>query len=224
MPEIGQRKREVAYKLQIGEILRGNPIIEITSEETPEAKAKERFKFLELNNDKKRVVRVNIIANIIDKFLSEGEKKFATITLDDATGQIQAKVFGDDVKLFEDLNHGETILLIGVLRSFNKEVYLLPEIIKKTDPRYLLVRKLEIQHANPEKIEKTLEQKQQAATGRERIIFLIKQGEEQGGADIEQIILQLKEISPDIINLEIRKLLEDGIIYEPRPGKVRWLG
>ena len=64
---------------------------------------------------------------------------------------------------------------------------------------------------------KTLEVKDQ-------IIEIIKTGEEQGGIDIEQIILQLKTASPDAINSELTKLLEDGTIYEPRPGKVRYLG
>jgi len=34
----------------------------------------------------------------------------------------------------------------------------------------------------------------------------------------------LRDISPIIINQEIQKLLEEGIVFEPRPGKVRYLG
>jgi hypothetical protein len=44
-----------------------------------------------------------------------------------------------------------------------------------------------------------------------------------GGVDVEKIILTLKE-SPQLINSEIKKLLEDGMVYEPRPGKLRYLG
>jgi hypothetical protein len=33
-----------------------------------------------------------------------------------------------------------------------------------------------------------------------------------------------RDTSAEIINQEIQKLLEEGIIFEPRPGKVRWLG
>jgi len=29
---------------------------------------------------------------------------------------------------------------------------------------------------------------------------------------------------PDLISQEIQKLLEEGIIYEPKPGRVRCLG
>ena len=41
---------------------------------------------------------------------------------------------------------------------------------------------------------------------------------------MKEIILKVKSASPESINAEIMKLLEDGMIYEPRPGKVRWLG
>lgn len=214
-----QRKREIAYKLRIGDILKATPI---TEQHTYEGQTRERLKFLEIDEQNKKVVRANITANIIDKFISEGEKRFATLTVDDASGQIRIKVFGDDVKQFEELNQGDTLLIIGMLRSFNNEIYIAPEIIKKIDPRYLLVRKLEIEanqpkQASPEAQAKTLEVKDQ-------IIELIKAGESEGGIDTEQIILKLNTVNPDTINQEITKLLEQGAIYEPRPGRVRYLG
>jgi RPA family protein len=209
----GPRKREIAYKLRIGDILAGNPIIE-------QQEGRERFRFLELND--KKIMRTNLVANIIEKYAPEGEKRWASITIDDASGQIKVKVFGDDTAKFNELNQGDTILLIGVIRSFNNELYILPEIIKKIDPRYLLVRKLEMDSSSPKPI--TPEQKQEQAGVKEQIIQLIKSGEAEGGIDIEQIILKLKDASPDQINQEITKLLENGVVYEPRPGRVRYLG
>ena len=35
---------------------------------------------------------------------------------------------------------------------------------------------------------------------------------------------KIASIEPSLINQEIKKALEDGIIYEPRPGIVRYLG
>jgi len=216
MPEL--RKREVAHKLRIGDILNGNPIIE--QETTEQGIARERFKFLELNS--KQIQRVNIVANVIDKFISEGEKRFATLTVDDASGQIRLKVFGEDTVKFNELNQGDTIIIIGLLRSYKEELYLLPEIIKKVDPRYLLVRKLELENSQP--VKQTPESKAQSQGLKDQIINLIKAGEEQGGVDTDQLIIKLKESTPDQINNEIKKLLEEGIIYEPRPGRVRYLG
>ncbi len=208
MPEL--RKRNIAYKLRIGDILAGKPILENTE-------SGQRFNFLELGD--KRIVRVNVAANVIDKFESEGDKKFATLTLDDASGQIQIKTFGDGVSSFSEINQGNTIIIIGVLRIFNNEIYILPEIIKILDPRYLLVRKLEIEKSIPKQ-----EIKQEDITAlKDKITEMIKQAEPEEGIDSEKLIMNLRA-NPELINQEIRKLLEEGIIYEPRPGRLRHLG
>jgi len=207
MPEI--RKREIAYKLRIGEILRGKP--EVTNNE-----GRERFNFLELGD--KKIIRVNLVANVIDKFISEGEKRFASLTLDDASGQINIKTFGEDVKLFQEISQGQTLMIIGMLRVFNNELYILPEIIKSIDPRYLLVRKLEIEKTIPKEIntEKILIVKDQ-------ITKRIKEEEQNEGIDTEKLVMEI-QADPNLINQEIKKLLEEGMIYEPRPGRVRYLG
>ena len=198
-------KRNTAYKLRIGSILAGKPVIE-----------NERLKHLETEN--KQVVRVNIIANITDKFIQDEEKKYGSITLDDATGQIKAKVFGEDIEKFEQLNQGDTVLIIGLVRIWNNELYVTPEIIKKKEPTFLLVRKLETELNKPKTInsEKTAELK-------DKIIHLIKEAEKDEGIFIDKIIMELHE-PPEIINSEIKKLLENGVAYEPRPGKLRYLG
>ena len=51
----------------------------------------------------------------------------------------------------------------------------------------------------------------------------IKSAETDGGIDVDTIIMDT-EASPDLINGEIKKLLEEGLIYEPRPGRLRYLG
>lgn len=198
-------KRRVAYKLRIGNILSGKQNIE-----------NERLRNIEVFG--KTVSRVNLIANVIDKFIGEGEKKFGTITLDDGTGQIKAKVFGEELEKIENLEQGDTVLVIGLLRMWNQEIYLTPEIIKKKEPSFLLVRKLEVEKEQP----KTLD-KEEISELKDKILEMIKNSEENGGIDIDKIILELKE-SPEVINEEIRKLLEDGVVYEPRPGKIRYLG
>lgn len=201
-----QYKRNIAYKHKVGSILSGKPIIE-----------SERLKSLEIDN--KQIARVNIIANVVDKYIQEGEKKFGSITLDDGSGQIKIKTFGEDVdEKFSNLNLGDTILLIGLLRSWNNELYISPEIIKKKDPSYLLLRKLEIESEMPRSMEKP-----ERIVMKDKILSMIKDAEKEQGVDIEKIILELKE-HPDLINSEIKHLLEDGVIYEPRPGKLRYLG
>jgi RPA family protein len=204
-----QFKRNIAYKLRIGDILLGKPIMD-----------GERFSFLELGG--KKIVRVNVIGNIVDKYESEGERKYIFFTLDDGSGQIKLKCFGDDVDKFKNIIQGQTVLVIGVLRNFNNETYISPEIIREQDTKYLLIRKMEIENDN-KKNAKPLEREQIVAV-KDKILDKIKNAEQEGGIEIDSIIMSLREISPEIINQEIKKLLEDGIIFEPRPGKIRWLG
>jgi RPA family protein len=207
MPELmdsEQRKRNVAFKLRIGDILKSKPIAN-----------EGKFLFLELGE--KRIIRVNIIANVVDKYFNDGEKKYASITVDDASGQIKLKAFGDDIVALKDITQGDTLQIIGVMREYNSELYITPEIAKKIDPKWLLVRKLEIQAQKKDLPIST------NAPVRDIILEKIKKADATGGIDKEQLILDI-EASPDLINSEIKHLLEDGMIYEPRPGVLRYLG
>ena len=198
-------KRHIAYKLKIGDILSGNHIID-----------GEKLRFVEVNG--KNVARVNLIANVVDKYIQDDEKKFASITLDDASGQIKLKTFGDDIEKLKTFEQGDTVLAIGMVREWNNEVYLTPEILKKKQPEYLLLRKLEIDAEKPKEIDR-----KEITELKDKLLNIIKREEINGGADIKALISEL-QAKQDLVNQEIRKLLEEGTIYEPRPGKVRYLG
>ena len=218
MPEI--RKREIAYKLRIGDLLKGSPIYDETPPELGTQITNPRLLHVALGD--KKIVRVNLIANVIDKFESIGETKFTTITIDDGSGQIRARVFSDDLHKLENIIHGDTLTIIGLIRSYNQELYILPEIVRKQEPKYLLIRKLELEKDAP-KIQ-TNEEKKQIKSHREDIVGLVKSSEKNEGIDKEEIILKFTDAKPDVLSQEIQKLLEEGIIYEPRPGRVRYLG
>ncbi len=207
MAEEKQFKRNVAFKLRIGEVLIGKPIMN-----------GEKFLFIELGSEK--IFRVNIIGSIVERYDSEGESKYSFLTLDDGSGQIKLKIFGDDVERFKEVSQGQIVLVIGLLRSFNNEIYITPEIIKEQDSKYLLIRKLELDKGKNTGIVS----KEVIVAIKDKILDLIKNSEEEGGIDKDKIIMNLQDASPQIINQELNKLLEDGIIFEPRPGKVRWLG
>ncbi|MEK6918908.1 MAG: OB-fold nucleic acid binding domain-containing protein [Nanoarchaeota archaeon] len=217
------KKRNVAFKLKIGDILRGQPI---TDPGNLDNSGNPRFKFLDL--DHKEIIRVNIVANVVDKFSSEGEKQYSTLTIDDASGQLRLKMFGDDVLRFEAINPGDTVMVIGLCRFFNNEVYLSPEIITIKDPRYLLVRKLELEGTSSAALTTSTSQatnhnKEEVLAVKDQIIKMIKDAEEFGGIDAEKMIMTIKA-PKEIIDQEIKKMLEEGLAYEPRPGKLRYLG
>lgn len=207
----GQFKRNTAYKVRAGEVFLGKPFIE-----------NEKFSFLELGN--RKIVRVNIIGNIVDKYDSQSEKRYLFLTLDDGSGQIKLKIFGEDVDKFSNVRQGQTVVVIGNLRYFNNEIYIGPEIIKEQDPRYLMIRKLEIEKDKNKNGDVISIGKEKMIAVKDQILEKIKNSENDGGIEIDKIILQLVDVAPEIINQEIHKFIEEGIVFEPRPGKVRYLG
>src|SRR3989344_5272216 len=207
-----QFKRHTAYKLRIGDVLVGKPVMN-----------GEKLSFIELGN--KKVNRVNVLGNIVEKYESEERedgRKFLFLTLDDGSGQIKLKVFGDDSEKFKDVYQGQTVVVIGTLRYWNNETYIAPELIKEKDSRYLMLRKLETEK---DKVHITgAVEKQQIMAIKDKILGLVKSSEENGGVELDKLITELRDFSPGMINQEIQKLLEEGIVFEPRPGKIRYLG
>lgn len=200
------RKRNVAYKMRIGDVLKGSPMMD-----------EGKFLFLELGD--KKIVRVNILANCVDKFIQEGEKQFGSLTIDDASGQLKLKVFGEDVARVKDIMQGDTLQIIGNMREWNGEIYMIPEVVKKVDPRWLLVRKLEIQEARKDL---PVETKGDNSL-KNQILERIKGAENEGGIDRDVLVMDI-EASPEGIEAGVKSLLEEGLIYEPRPGRLRYLG
>ena len=237
MPEQQEfKKRNTAFRISIGMLMNSEPIFE-----------QERFRALNLNG--KEIVRVNLIATVVDKFSSEN-KPYTSITLDDNTGDIRVKAFADDVQMFQSIEIGDTVIVLGLLRHFNNEIYITPEIIKPVDARWLLARKLELtkeygqtyetlkapqeeySEKQPKETEQEIEEikindfhenpEQQEESLRQKLIRMIKEAEAQGGINIEQIILTIKD-PVEKINSEVQTLLEEGAIFEPKPGFLRIL-
>lgn len=216
------KKRQVAFKLRISDMLSGTMI------------SSNNLNFLEIGN--KKISRVNVIASIIDKFVSEGEKKYAALTIDDASGQIRVKAFGEDTEMLKAVEIGDTVLIVGNSRYFNNELYILPEIIKIVDSRWLVARKMELEknknmqpvheksQIEAEKI--NLDERagakdsKDANSLRKQVIGMLKENEE--GTDIDKIIMALHAPVDEINNL-ITKMLEDAEVYEPKPGRIRLL-
>lgn len=217
------RKRQTALKMRISDVTSGNVI------------QNNNLYFVEINGQ--RIMRVNILANVIDKFVSEGEKRYAALTLDDASGQIRIKAFAEETEKIKPIEIGDTTLIIGNVRYFNNEIYILPEIIRRVDARWLAVRKSELEklqkkenlaEAIKTKIEKISraehseerEQEEDDSKLRKQIIEMLKQNED--GIDIDKLIMEL-HAPVEEINHVTTKMLEDAEIYEPKPGRIRLL-
>ncbi len=96
-----------------------------------------------------QISRVRVLATVVDKFVSE-TGKFASITLDDGTDTIRAKVF-NAVSMFDNVANGDIADVIGKLREYQGEIYVAPEVIAKHEnPNYELLRELELRYQENE--------------------------------------------------------------------------
>ena len=93
--------------------------------------------------------RVVVVGFVIDKFYREGDdsgkKRFESITVDDGTDTIGVKVWGEeDTSVLEGVKESILALVIGKVRQYNDEVYLIPEIVRElTDPNFMSLHLME---------------------------------------------------------------------------------
>ncbi|MCK5473850.1 MAG: hypothetical protein KAI53_00450 [Candidatus Aenigmarchaeota archaeon] len=125
-------KRLVAYKVTIADVVDGN------------YKAQEGFNPSRVEISwGLSVSRVHIIATVVNHYKSE-DSKYAFITLDDGTGVIRSKAFQQDTKFLEKIKKGDIVDVIGRIREYNDERYIVPEVVRVVDDYNMItLRKLE---------------------------------------------------------------------------------
>ena len=171
----------------------------------------------------KKVVRVNLIASVIDKF---GSGNYGMLMIDDGSDAIQLKCWGEDVGLFESLNIGDMVLVVGRLGEYQEEVYVRPEIVRKLEGYdWALLRRLELikEYGVPEKREKVeVVKKEHKEEGevepslaiREKVLSLIEGSDEVS----EESLFEKIGMKEETIKKAIEELLKEGEVYMPRPG------
>lgn len=211
MPELEQRtfqKRQVAYKIRISDILNGD----FTKDDISAG----YVRLNELN-----ISRVNIVATIIDK--SEGSN-YASLVIDDGTGKISLRSF-EHKDVFSKIDIGDIVLVVGRVRKFNSEMYILTEILKRINNiDWVVVRKLEIKNTevlgNKIKNETNKLVEEIATKIGEDIYLIIKKLDRGEGAPIEDVINSSKNSEAENM---INRLLASGDIFEIKPGKLKVL-
>ena len=169
-----------------------------------------------------QVSRARILSTVVGKFQAE-DGNFASVTLDDGTDTIRAKTF-KTVKPLDSVNVGDIVELIGKVREWNDEVYILPELVRKlVDPNFELLRRLELLRlakSGPKKASADGQVKGPSEQEKLRNDMLKLIEEAKDGISYTEILEKMKipeEKAEPIIN----ELLAEGICYEPSPGKVK---
>lgn len=221
--------RQIAYKTSIGNILEGEYV-----------KEEGWIPNYILSGDKK-LSRVNLVGVIIAKSDNLENEEFL---LEDKSGNISVRFF-EKSDLFEKLIIGDFVLIIGRPREYNGQKYVVPEIIKQVKKEWFELRMLEI--GGIVKIQKEGRKKellQESSVGKvseeeikvdvkkenvlieniikskinsEDVIGFIKKLDVGKGADYEEVLEKAKN------EKIITALLEDGEIFEIKPGKLKVL-
>ena len=203
MPELQFQKRLVAHKARIADILQSDFARDDAS-----------AGFIKLGG--LNISRVNLLGAVVHK--SEGA--YAGAVIDDGTGKISLRAF-ENTGIFSKADVGDFVLVIGRIRSFNDEKYVMPEIIKKIEAAWMTARKLELKNAYvaDEKAKISAPDVEEAAVGDE-VYTLIKSLDNGDGVSFDDVIKSSKDKSAEFI---INKLLESGDIFEIKPGRLKVL-
>ena len=204
-------QRQVAYKVNISDLLNGV----ITKDDVSAG-------FIKLNG--LNVSRANIIATVVYK---SDDSSYASILIDDGTGKISLRSF-ENKGIFSNIDVGDAVLVIGKIREFSNEKYIIPEILKKiNNTEWMNLRKLELKNnkmvGSDLKILKAangnlIEENNIGIDG--EIYSLIRKLDNGEGVAVEDVINNSKNIKAESI---INKLLENGDIFEIKPGKLKVL-
>ncbi len=85
--------------------------------------------------------RVALVGFVVGQYSGQG---FASITIDDGTETIRAKAWGGEASSLEKIEQDILALIVGKVREYEGEVYLIPEIVRELDnPNYISVHQLE---------------------------------------------------------------------------------
>ncbi|MBU2639753.1 MAG: hypothetical protein KKG75_03545 [Nanoarchaeota archaeon] len=219
MAEQQMQPRQVAYKIRIGDLLKG----EYVEQEGWQPN------FIKVGD--KQVSRANIIASVIDKQIGE---TLSSITLDDGSGDIQVRAFNEESIKLNDIEIGDIVIAIGRPRKYGNRFFISYEIVKKLDSLWAKVRQNELGKTNfqmpsPEiievvgvKEEKVREGKEEFYKNKKIILDLIRNIDDGNGANIDDIITNSK-IDQKKAEEMIQELIKAGEVYENIAGRVKLL-
>lgn len=205
------KQRQIAYKIRISDILNGEYI-----------KEEGWLPNYVIVNDK-NVSRANLIGVVVAKTETDEQTE---VLIDDNTGRVSVRSF-NDATIFEKINVGNVVLLIGRPREYGGEKYIVPEIIKEVKKNWFDLRLIELDAVQKKmkgdklqiqkEEEKIIEQIVKSKINSEDVLNLIKRFDDGDGANYEELVEKLGD------EKVIKTLLEEGEIFEVTPGRLKAL-
>ena len=192
-----ERKRLTAIKTEIKDIVDGRYV---------KAEGFESNYVITPNGLK--ISRARILGTVMTKFITE-DGNYGFIVLDDETDTLRVKAF-KNTKIFDNIEVGDLVDVIGKIREYDEEIYLSPEIVRKIkNPNFLILRKAELlnQKKEFEEIKKKVKGFMKSTTDLDEIRKLAEaEGIDPG---IVESIAESEEKEPE---KEDKKSLKDSIL------------
>jgi RPA family protein len=175
--------------------------------------------------DNRQLALVNVVAVVIYK---QREGKKTNINIDDGSGKKILLCF-EEMKQLTALTPGDAMLVIGRVREYNNEKYISPMILRSVNQHWLRVRALELQNEQNEQQEYSSEQpKEMEEEHRDdeemiptlKLLKMVEHLDKGDGVPVDEIL----DRSP-LNNTEelIRKMIENGELFQNQPGRVKVL-
>lgn len=203
-------QRHTAYKLIIKDLVSNNYV-----------KREGEVDYVEVGE--LQVARTRILATIVNKMTYDNKSGF--LVLDDGTETIRARVWENNFELIDNSVIGDLIDLIGRVRQYNEETYIVPEIIRKASPNFFVLRKLELGKKPSNKEESKESQNKdenKESPDKDEVYDVIKKLDKGSGAVLKDIMAKVKLEKSDCLTL-VRELMADGLVFEPKAGKYKVL-
>ncbi len=216
--------RQTAYKVWISQINSSQFVV---------GNGEWEANYFVVNNHK--ISRVNIIGSVILKYQNDSGD-YVTITIDDGSSNIRAKVWKEDTRILNKINVGDLILLVGRVRKFNEEMYISPEIAKKLDDlSFAKLRLLELKKIygeiktkednslviNEEKsYQEELIEDSSSINKRQKILSIIEKLDSDNGVDIIEVINNSKFPLSEAQGI-LHELIRDGEIFEISSNRIK---
>ena len=170
--------------------------------------------YISINNS--NVSRANIMATLV--FKAE-DSSYADAIIDDGTGKISMRSF-ERKDIFSKVEVGDAVLVVGKIREYNNEKYIIPEIVKKTDSEWIAVRRNELRSNSIGEPKQAEPEIYEGAEKIEEVFTLIRKLDLGDGVMIEDIAREFKNFDAEKM---LGKMLENGDVFEIKPGKIKIL-
>jgi RPA family protein len=143
---------------------------------------------------------VQVMGTVVYKM---SKRDYGFFVVDDSSGTTPIRLFSN-LQALQKIKEGDLVDVFGKVEDYKGEAFIRPTFIRKIkDPNWYLVRKLEL-----------------LVPGEKKVLKAIKKLDSGDGAGMEDLKNHLR-IGEDQLKNDLTKVLSDGMVYEPTPGRYK---